>query len=50
MGPWLVTAGRIFDGVTDKTLERAYVVVDGTRSRRSARRQSWRVMGDVSRG
>jgi len=29
MGPWLITAGRVYDGVAERALERAYVVVDG---------------------
>jgi len=49
MGPLLITAGRVYDGVAERALERAYVVVEGTPSRRSARRQNWRVMGDILR-
>src|SRR5262249_43916864 len=29
MGPLLMTAGLVYDGVADKALERAYVVIDG---------------------
>jgi imidazolonepropionase-like amidohydrolase len=29
MGPWLITAGWLYDGIADKALERAYVVVEG---------------------
>ena len=28
MGPWLITAGRAYDGVAVRTLEQAYVAVD----------------------
>jgi len=29
MGPLLITAGRVYDGVAARALEQAYVVVDG---------------------
>ena len=29
MGPILITAGRVYDGVAEKALERAYVVIEG---------------------
>jgi len=29
MEPWLITAGRVYDGVAERALERAYVVVEG---------------------
>src|SRR5438477_12161650 len=29
MGPLLIKAGRVYDGVSDHALEHAYVVVDG---------------------
>jgi imidazolonepropionase-like amidohydrolase len=28
MEPWLITAGRVYDGVAEKALERAYVTID----------------------
>ena len=29
MGPLMIKDGRVYDGVTDRALEHAYVVVDG---------------------
>ena len=29
MGPIVIKAGRVYDGVADRALEHAYVVVDG---------------------
>ena len=47
MGPWLITAGRVYDGVAERALERAYVVVDGDTITAVGPQQSWRAMRDV---